>query len=104
VHEVPGPERALLALDDQQGLARQHEEVLLVDLPVVHRHRLPGTEHLEVDPDLGELRLVVERAQGAASRALVPAGIAGVYDEPALARRDQAVLRLDHPGGVHQPI
>src|SRR5207247_10572772 len=35
VHEVPWPERALLAFDDQERLTREHEEVLLVGLPPV---------------------------------------------------------------------
>jgi hypothetical protein len=37
VHEVPLPERSLLAFDDQEPLAREHEEVLLLRLPVVGR-------------------------------------------------------------------
>jgi hypothetical protein len=35
MHEVPGPERPLLALDEQQTLARDDEEVLLIGLCVV---------------------------------------------------------------------
>ena len=63
VHEVPLPQRALLALDDEQRLAREHEEVLLIGLPVVHRHRLARPEHDEVDPDLREVRVSPSKSQ-----------------------------------------
>ena len=36
VHEVPGSEPPLLSFDEQQALARKHEEVLLFVLAVVH--------------------------------------------------------------------
>src|SRR5439155_7674523 len=62
VHEVPRTERPLLALDDQQRLAREDEEVLLVGLPVVHRQRLAGREPGQLDPDLRELGLALEDA------------------------------------------
>ena len=82
VHEVPARERALLALDDQQRLADEHEEVLLVGLPVVHRHRLAGLEHDQVDADLQEVRLAFEAAAAPVPRG-DPARLAGVQDEPA---------------------
>jgi hypothetical protein len=65
MHEVPPAQRALLALDDQQRLPGEHEEVLLIGLPVVHRHRLTRSEGDEVDPQLRELRLTLEDAVGA---------------------------------------
>ena len=40
VHEVPGPQRSLGALDDQDGLSGHDQEVLLVDLEVIHADRL----------------------------------------------------------------
>ena len=56
VHEVPLPQRPLLALDDQQRLAREHEEVLLVGLPVVHPHRLARARARRGDAELREVR------------------------------------------------
>ena len=50
----PAPQRPLLALDDEHGLAREHEEVLLILLPVVAGHRLAGLEHAEVDAELSK--------------------------------------------------
>ena len=60
MHEVPPAERTLLALDDGECLASEHEEVLLVVLPVVHRHRLAGLENSQVDADLLEIRCALE--------------------------------------------
>src|SRR6185312_2452290 len=55
VDEVPLPEWPLLALDQKERLACDHEEVLLVGLPVVHRHRLARREDGDVDPELREV-------------------------------------------------
>ena len=52
MEEVPDAQEALLSLDDQQALAAEDEEVLLVGLAVVHRARLAGLEHVEPDPEL----------------------------------------------------
>ena len=62
--EVPLAERALLALDEEERLAREDEEVLLVGLPVVHAERLARAEPEQVDAELAEVRLglVVVRA------------------------------------------
>ena len=49
----------LLALDDRQALAGQHEEVLLVVLAVVHPAGLAGLEHGERVADLAERHGVV---------------------------------------------
>jgi hypothetical protein len=49
-------EGSLTALDEQERLAGEHEEVLDVGLPVVHPDRLAGREADEVDPELGEGR------------------------------------------------
>ena len=48
--EVPRAEVSLDAFDDQACFAGEHEEVLLIGLPVVHRHRLAALQHAEVDP------------------------------------------------------
>jgi hypothetical protein len=88
MQEVPLPQRPFLPLDDRECLAREHEEVLLVGLPVVHRHRLARLEDGESD---AELRKDGPRAfeAGSSPKPLPPAplGGAGVDDEPALAGR-----------------
>ena len=94
MHEVPLPQRPLVALDDQERLPAQHEEVLLVGLPVVHRHRIARAEHEDVEPDLRELRLSFEVADRAARPAVEPPGIVRVEDVPAVGSRDGAVLGL----------
>jgi hypothetical protein len=87
VHEVPGAQVALLILDDQDALALQDEEVLLLGLAVVERVRLAGLENDKPDPELRE-RLVELRELGGVSEvpADAPPGVARVDDEPA--RRD----------------
>ena len=80
MHEVPPPERPLLALDDQQRFPGKHEEVLLIGLPVVHRHRLTGRECDEVDPHLRKLRLTLEYAVGAPPLPGAPACLARIED------------------------
>ena len=76
VHEVPLPERPFVALDDQQRLAGKHEEVLLIGLPVVHRHRLAGRQGDEMDADLWELRLAFEETISPSSFGGTPARLA----------------------------
>jgi hypothetical protein len=96
VDEVPCSQRPLLALDNQERLTRDHEEVLLVGLPVVHRHGLGRPEHVDADPELRErereLGPAVEVARRAATFAVPPARLAGVQDEPAVAGGDEPVL------------
>ncbi len=94
VDEVPRAEWALLALDDQERLAGNDEEVLLVGLPVVHRHRLSRPEHLDVDPELGEVLLPFQIAEGAAARDVVPARRTSIQDVPAVSAGDEPVLGL----------
>ena len=84
----------LFALDQQQRFAGEHEEVLLVRLPVVHAHRLAGREDVEPEAHLLELRRPLERRRNAAARPVAPAGVAGVEDEPALARGDEPGVGL----------
>ena len=91
VDEVPLPQRPLLALDDQHRLAGDDEEVLLVGLPVIHRHRLARPEHADVDPELREVQLALEVAERRAPLGVVPARVAGVEDEPAVRLRDETL-------------
>src|SRR5690242_5438045 len=82
VDEVPLPQKALLSLGDQQALAAEDEEVLLVGFPVVHAHRPARPEDAEVDPDLREaLALGLEAAVGP-EVVLEPARLARVSHEP----------------------
>src|SRR5207245_799661 len=55
MHEVPRPQLPLPAFDDQNCLARDDEEVLLVALPVVQSHRLARPEHERIEAELLEL-------------------------------------------------
>ena len=99
MEEVPRPHRPLLTFDDRQRLAGEDEEVLLVGLPVVHRHRLAGLQHADVDPELREVGLAAEVVAfelGADAAALPfhPGRFARVQDEPALPLRNEPVRRL----------
>src|SRR5919206_5077115 len=94
VDEVPGAERQLPALDEQQALAREHEEVLLRPLPVVEADRLAGLEHVQVDPELPEAALALEVAVVAEPAGLAPAALGRVDHEPAVAVGDETVPRL----------
>ena len=91
MHEVPCFQRSLLTLDDQQALAREHEEVLLRVLTVVHAARLSGAEDADADPDLVEADLVALELPVGVELAREPARVAHVQDEPALADRPQTV-------------
>ena len=103
VHEVPLAQRALLSLDDQEGFAGEHEEILLIGLPVVHRHGLARSKHGEVDAELREVGLALEPADRGAALGVAPPRLARVDDEPALALRDEAVLgRLELRLGNHE--
>src|SRR4051812_14849276 len=55
VHEAPRAQEPLLALDQQEALARQDEEVLLRVLPVVEPVRLARMKDADADPDLLEV-------------------------------------------------
>ncbi len=102
VDEVPRAEGALLAFDDQQRLAGENEEVLLVRFPVVHRHRLTRPEDPQVDADLREMLLALEDADGAATGRGPPWRVAGVDDKPAVLLGHEAVVgRLEGRFGRH---
>src|SRR5439155_18393493 len=92
VHEVPLRELPLLALDNEETLAGEDEEVLLRALAVVHAVGLPGLEDADVQSELGEARLAFEDARAAEFVALEPRGIAGIEDEPTLPVGDEACV------------
>jgi hypothetical protein len=64
VHEVPLLRRPLFAFDEQDAFAVEHQEVLLRVLAVVHAVRLPGHQHLDVDPEVGEGGIVALERDG----------------------------------------
>src|SRR4051794_7518063 len=99
VHEVPRFQVPVLALDQEQALAVEDEEVLLVRLAVV---AASGLARLEDGDREAELRpalqvLVLEHAGVAERGARHPVGVADVDDEPALARGREPAGRLLEP-------
>src|SRR5207248_4202703 len=54
VHEIPLAQRSLSTLDDQGRGAGEDQEILLVTLPVVHRHRPASSEDRQPDSELVE--------------------------------------------------
>ena len=66
------------------GTRREHEEVLLAGLRVVHAARLAGLEHGDRVAELRERRgVTLEDARGAEGLVRHPGGLAHVDDEPA---------------------
>src|SRR5581483_6486427 len=51
VEEVPRPQPSLLALDERDALAGQHEEVLLPRVGVVEAARPAGMQDGQLDPE-----------------------------------------------------
>ena len=106
VEEVPGLQRALLAVDEQAARAVEDEERLLEVLGVVEAVRLAGLEHADVDADLLEPRGRALEAAGRAERlARPPLGVGDVDHEPALAAGGEArpfvgERRFGHPSRV----
>ena len=110
MHEVPLPQRPFLALDDQERLTREDEEILLVDLPVVHPNRLVGPENEQVDPTCWKYVAIsksVQPVKGKTSspRAVNPARLTRVQDEPSLpGRREPGLGLLERGFGNHRRI
>lgn len=94
MEEVPRPQPPFLALDDQERLAGENEEALLVVLVVVHRHGLARLEDADVEADSPHLGLALEERLPPALAVVPPASVLGVEDEPPLAGGDPAVLRV----------
>jgi len=104
VHEVPLLERALLRFHDQQRRPGKHEKILLIRLPVVHRHRVAGPEDDDVDPELREEGLALETAERRPAFRVVPARVLRAQDEPPVALRDAAGVGLfERSLGNHRP-
>ena len=95
VDEVPRLQVALLALDHQQALAGEHEEVLLVGLAVVAAGHLARLDHREREADVREPHVVaLEDAGVAALGVRDPRGLRDVDDEPAVGDRREAGVEL----------
>ena len=104
VHEVPLPQRPFLTLEDCERFAGEHQEVLLIGLPVVHRHRLTRAEDGKADSDLREVALTRE-ARLEPVPPVPPAHLTHVQDEPSRAGREKsAVGRLERSLGNHHRI
>jgi hypothetical protein len=96
VDEVPRPKRPFLPLDEQQILAGEDEEVLLVGLRVVQPAWLAGFDHRQGDAEAGEplqLQIWTPTQNGpvgledaSRSKRLVrqPGRVSDIHDEPAL--------------------
>jgi hypothetical protein len=52
---------------------------------VIHAHRLPRLEDVEVDPEIRKTPLALEVAECPEATGVAPADLPGVDDEPALA-------------------
>ena len=89
--EVPRLQPLLRSLDQQQALAAEHEEVLLLVLAVIHARGLTGLENADVEPQLGEALISLEAGVGA-ELAVEPARVAHVEDEPARSSRGKPAL------------
>ena len=95
VQVVPLAHAALLALDDGDALAAEHEEALLGGLGVVAAVGLAGHEHVRPDAELRERGVArAEVAPDAEVAIALPARLGEVEDEPALALDDLPGLGL----------
>jgi inosine-uridine nucleoside N-ribohydrolase len=101
VEEVPLPETSLLPLHDEQALARDDEEILLVRLGVVPA-RVLRIEHRDVEAKRRP-RLVLGLEPRASPHAVLsdPADVTGVDDVPATGLRGEPVVGLDEWSLVH---
>src|SRR5262249_28703929 len=80
VEVVPGTEPPLLALHDEQALALDDEEALLLRLAVVQHRRLAGLVDMDANADLGALR---DEHRAVAELLVHPPLVVGdVADEP----------------------
>src|SRR4051794_23609424 len=93
VDEIPPVKPPLLTFDDRDAFAAEHEEVLLLGLPVVRRRHLACTSDAERHPEHRKerLRLVLvfagQRHAPALPGLVGPTRLAYVEHEPAAGRR-----------------
>ena len=102
VDEVPGAKVPFLLLDDEEALAGENEEILLLGLGVIQAARLPLLEDVEAEAELREEDLLQLRAlaqrwtvclEGAAPAEVGiphPGRVGGVQDEPAVIGGNEA--------------
>ena len=76
VEIVPLAKRHFLTLDDQQALAAQDEESLLVALAVIHRHRLTRSQDRQIDAETVEPLSVLVELASRAKLVLLPSQLA----------------------------
>ena len=95
VEVVPRPQRSLLTLNYQRACTGEDEESLLRLLAVVHPKYLAWLKHVDVDPELWEATLALERAVHAQRAFIAPPRLTRVQDKPAIHVRDESVPR--HP-------
>src|SRR4051794_39949686 len=98
VEVVPLAHRPLLALDDRDAFAREHEEALLHALGVVAAVRLSRLDHVHAGPEAVEARVRrLEVGPHAGVHVARPARLAHVQDEPTLAAHALAGLAVLDP-------
>jgi hypothetical protein len=97
---------ALLALDDEQGLAGENEEVFVIGLPVLHLVRLAPARARR-----GRFRPAESPCHPGSpqtvspSLAVTPASFTGIQDEPSVRSRHESDSSLFERGlGNHCPI
>jgi hypothetical protein len=101
VDEVPLTENALDAVDDEDAFTREHQEVLLLVLAVVHGVRLPRLEHVNIDAVPREARVALEPAVATQLVVACPGSVAGIDHEPTLSLGDKAGRRVGERGFSH---
>src|SRR5215831_3922609 len=101
VEEVPRAQAPFLSFDDQEALAPQDEEILLIRLTVVERARLARLEDVQLEAELrvvsdlelwsfvGDAPVGLETTPRAEDVVQHPCRLAGVEHEPAIALRDE---------------
>src|SRR6478736_7663948 len=102
IEEIPRGQSPLFSFNDQSAFAGTGEECFLCLLAVVHPNPLTWFEHADVDPEVRKPPLSLERAVGAKRPLVLPAGIAGVDDKPAVAVHDKPVLAHSKRGLRHR--
>src|SRR5207247_9622046 len=94
VEVVPRLHEPLLALDEEDALACDDQETLLIRLAVVHARGLARPEDADVEADLVETEIGALAQPGIDAHfvRIAPDRLARIDDVPAVAVRDQPVL------------